>query len=725
MRGRFLFSAASVIALAFTAASAHAQDADQPGDQSTQARIDVGGAASARYEPSQDVDWFRLRVEEGQRYRVTVDATPAEGENAVDPMVSVYDAAGAQVAYNDDSRGSLNSEVFFVPAQGGDYFLETRPFNEQATGAYRIAVEASPIPPDDVGNDANSRGRVTPGRTVTGSIEYEGDVDWYRLSARSGSVYRISLNGGEGGLGDPLVRVLSRDGEELAFNDDGPNGLNSYLEFSPNTSGDVFIEARAYADAYTGAYTLDVQSARQPQDAVAATSSTRGRVAVGESVDGVLDFPNDRDWYRVRLEEGQTYRFSLVSSGASPLGDPLLRLYNSRGDELAMDDDGGGGLNSLLEYTASSSGAFYLEAGGYTPDSTGGYTLSARPGDIPGDSTTDMSLSADGDYRDGMLSPAGDRDWYRVDLQSGQGLRVGLSSVEGVDALSDPYIVFYGPDGQEVGRDDDSGGNLNAWFEYEATVAGPHYLEVRGFSDDAQGRYAISIAPGEIGADMENAEPMQANMPRTSAITREGDADWFAIEMIEGRPYRIAAMGVEPGPLPDPYLTLYNSNGEPVGTDDDGGPGLASYLSFTPVTGGVYFVGVSAYEGAGGGRYGVIAMDTEVPGHVYTDEFLDAMAGDERASRIDMPGDLDYYRVDLEQGVRYQIDVRGTGDSPLADPYVALIDADNNRITADDDSGDGMDARLRFTPSATGSYFIAASGLGGSLGSYQVSIARR
>jgi hypothetical protein len=98
---------------------------------------------------------------------------------------------------------------------------------------------------------------------------------------------------------------------------------------------------------------------------------------------------------------------------------------------------------------------------------------------------------------------------------------------------------------------------------------------------------------------------------------------------------------------------------------------------------------------------------------------------DSRVSRIEMPGDLDNYRVALEGGVTYVIDVRGTGVHPLADPFLTVLNESEERVTSDDDGGDGLDSRLRFTPEQSGSFLIQASGLGGSIGDYQVSIVRR
>src|SRR5262249_29262686 len=160
-------------------------------------------------------------------------------------------------------------------------------------------------------------------------------------------------------------------------------------------------------------------------------------------------------------------------------------------------------------------------------------------------------------------------------------------------------------------------------------AAGAYYLEVRGFGDAAQGRYSVSLTPGEIGATPDSAEPLEANGDgRVGAINSEGDADWFAIQMVEGRPYRFNLRGAEDDGLADPLLTLYDSDGHEVVSDDNGGPGRNSYLSYTSVVGGVYYAAVSSAN-QGTGRYVLTATDTDVPGGVNTDELLDA-AGDDR-----------------------------------------------------------------------------------------------
>ena len=738
MNRKLWFGAAAAALMAVGLAPASAQDSDQPGDASTQATLT--GNIDGEISPAGDSDWFRLQVEQGQRYSLALAGIEdAEGQ-ALDPMLSVYDAQGNQLAFNDDANGTLNSALRYAPTQSGTVFVEARAFNSEATGRYRIGVSAEALPADDVGNDASTGGRVSVGRTVTGNIEFEGDYDWYRFSARTGNRYIVSLAGaGEGGLGDPVLRVVDADGNELAANDDSEGTLNSRLEFVPRANGNVFIEARGYGEGYSGRYELNVAAERLPRDSVGNSTSTGGRIRTGQAVSNALDFAGDTDWYRVRLEQGQSYHFTLNGAGDNALSDPLLALYDSSGAQVGMDDDGGDGLNSYLEFTAPTTGNYYVEARGFGEEAEGGYTLTAHAGDVPASIETDASLSADGDYREGALFPAGDRDWYRVELGEGQSLRIAMDSATTGEPLGDPFLVLYGPDGAELARDDDGGDGLNAFLEHTAAVAGPHYVEARGFVDEAQGRYAISITPGEIGASPDTAQPLMANGdPRTSFIGAPGDVDWFVIEMIEGRPYRINVESAEPGGLADPMLTLYDATGTQVAADDDGGRGLNAYLTFASPTGGPYFVGVSSFGDEDTGRYQIRLVDTDVPGHAYTDESLDA-ADDGRASRIEMPGDIDVYRVTLEAGATYVIEANGAGANPLPDPFLAVVQEGytegvpeaelvrdgGRRVASDDDSGSGQNARLRFRPEAAGDYLIQVSGYGGAVGDYDVRIVRQ
>ena len=97
-------------------------------------------------------------------------------------------------------------------------------------------------------------------------------------------------------------------------------------------------------------------------------------MAVGGVATGSLEVVGDRDWFRVDLESGKTYNFSL---DGDILGDPHLYLYGESGQELADNDDYNGLNSAINNYQATVSGSYYLGAAAYADSGTGTYLLSA------------------------------------------------------------------------------------------------------------------------------------------------------------------------------------------------------------------------------------------------------------------------------------------------------------------------------------------------------------
>lgn len=107
-----------------------------------------------------------------------------------------------------------------------------------------------------------------------------------------------------------------------------------------------------------------------------ASTGTPYSISTGDTFTGNISTYGERDWIAVNMVAGQTYTISLSGGpgGGGTLGDPLLRLMNSSGTQVGENDDGGTGLDSLLNYTASSTGTYYINAGGYSL-SSGTYTV--------------------------------------------------------------------------------------------------------------------------------------------------------------------------------------------------------------------------------------------------------------------------------------------------------------------------------------------------------------
>ena len=149
---------------------------------------------------------------------------------------------------------------------------------------------------------------------------------------------------------------------------------------------------------------------RENQSAdAAANAQTTYSLSVGGTFNGVFDGKQDNDWVRVELVEGKTYRIHLAGAGDNRGADTILKVFNSAGEQVAVNDDSdfiAGELDSRLSFTPDSSGVYYLSAGLYlgnpAQDHAGTYTLTLvdpEAGDAgrPVDEGVDLSGGAGND----------------------------------------------------------------------------------------------------------------------------------------------------------------------------------------------------------------------------------------------------------------------------------------------------------------------------------------
>lgn len=87
---------------------------------------------------------------------------------------------------------------------------------------------------------------------------------------------------------------------------------------------------------------------------------------------------------------------------------------------------------------------------------------------------------------------------------------------------------------------------------------------------------------------------------------------------------------------------------------------------------------------------------------------------------IDGRSDEDWVGIHLEAGRTYVFTLRGNGVSPLGDPSLALYSQQGVRLASDGHSGIGLDSRMTFTATQSGTHFLGATGYGASIGNYQL-----
>lgn len=121
-------------------------------------------------------------------------------------------------------------------------------------------------------------------------------------------------------------------------------------------------------------------------------STSAGSMSVGSTVYGTISSAGENDWLAVSLVAGETYTVSLSGVGNNGLSDTYLEIWApgsqnaNTGTTVAFDDDGGQGLNSMLTFTAGTTGVYYIDASGFG-NNTGDYGVQIQG---TGDGTLEM-----------------------------------------------------------------------------------------------------------------------------------------------------------------------------------------------------------------------------------------------------------------------------------------------------------------------------------------------
>ncbi|WP_306421460.1 pre-peptidase C-terminal domain-containing protein [Methylobacterium iners] len=232
------------------------------------------------------------------------------------------------------------------------------------------------------------------------------------------------------------------------------------------------------------------------------TTAPFGTLTAGASTGGRIEAGGDADLFALAVTAGQTYTINLNAATSGGLADPVLRLLNGNGGQIAVNDDFGGGRNSQITYTATTTGTVYLEAKGYQ-SGTGNYTLSARSSAPPAptddfrdslaDTTAPLGTLNVGAAASGRIETGGDTDLFAISLVAGQSYTFGLTPGAG-GRLADPALRLLNGAGTQLAANNDFGGTLNSQISFTASTSGTYYLEADGASATGTGTYSLSAA---------------------------------------------------------------------------------------------------------------------------------------------------------------------------------------------------------------------------------------
>ena len=592
--------------------------------------VSVGGSLAGEIEKPGDSDWFAVTLDAGARYQVEVQGSETGKGTLADPFLfGIYadngnGGPGRRIADtgDDDGGAGADSLVLFSAPESGVWYLGAGSKYASGTGTYTVSVREI----EDQRADTGTAAAVPVGGNVIGALDSGADEDWFAVDLEAGVEYRFEVRGNTlgaygGSLYSPSLTVYDAAGEVYytAVAGDGRKlGLNADLQFKAYASGEYFIGIDG--GGRTGSYTLYVN---RLTDEYPTSILTAGRVTVGASSAGEIGQPHDRDWLAVDLIGGRAYRIDLEGSPTDRgnLDDPYLRgvYFNRKLLPGTVDNDGGDGLNSRVEFLARESGAYFISVGAVGAD-TGSYRVSveALTDDHPAAPDTGAVVKVGGSAT-GEIEALGDTDWFAVPLVAGRHYRINLEGTStGQGSLEDPRLNgMFDAAGNPVegaGSDDDSGEGYNSYLEFSAPGTATYYIAA-GAHAAHTGSYRLSVqeVADDYPATTATGAVVQVGGSATGEIEAPGDTDWFAVQLSAGREYLIDLEGwrTDGGTLDDPFLLgIHDVDGTLIdgATDDDGGEGLNSRISFEAPETGTYYIAAGAYEDYTG-SYTLAVMD--------------------------------------------------------------------------------------------------------------------
>ena len=169
------------------------------------------------------------------------------------------------------------------------------------------------------------------------------------FDAEEGRVYEIEVL--LGSLSDSYVNLYGSDGELLASEDDTRRSYiqGSRVVWEAPAAGVYYVAVSSHLGEWvgdTGSYILTVLLLADSDDHAGSTEGAT-RAIVGESVDGVLDYDGDVDFFVSEAEGKQRYRIEVVP-GTLPDSIVELYLYGPGGDlmeKFYVDVEGAPGLS--------------------------------------------------------------------------------------------------------------------------------------------------------------------------------------------------------------------------------------------------------------------------------------------------------------------------------------------------------------------------------------------
>ena len=562
---------------------ARGQEVEPNSTASTATSLISGQSMSGSLFDQADVDFYRINLSSQQAMRVEFGTSArARFESSRMGMnVEVLNAAQTKIGgFTSYESSTLTSNVVSGP---GDVYVKISSYgyNFESTLTYNLVVttigDATTISVEiEPNSTASTATLLEAGRSISGNLFDEADVDFYRINLSSQQTMRVEF-----GTSTRARFESSRMGmnvEVLNASQTKIGGFTSY-ESSTVTSdvvsgpGDVYIKVSSYGYNFESTLTYNLVVSKVGDATTISveiepnsTASTATPLTSGRSMAGSLFDQADVDFYRINLSSQQTMRVELGTSTRARFESSRMGLnvevLNAAQTKI-------GGFTSYESSTVttdviSGPGDVYVKISsyGYNFESTLTYNLSVT---TVGDATT-ISVEIEpnatastatplvsGKTITGSLFDQADVDFYRLNLSSQQAMRVALSTSTRARFESSRM-------GLNVEVLNSSQTKIGGFTSYQSTavtsdvVAGPGdvYIKVSGYGYNFESTLTYNLTVSSIGdvttisveiepnSTASTATPLVSGRSMAGNLYDEADVDFYRINLSSQQTMSIA-----------------------------------------------------------------------------------------------------------------------------------------------------------------------------------------
>lgn len=509
----------------------------------------------------------------------------------------------------------------------------------------------------------------------------------YPLTARAGEVIIITVSSD---VFDPVAELLNASGARLAENDDAREGVqDSLLLAEIGAAGEYRVRVRAFSQTGSGQFTITVRRFVPTATVIGARTPATVSTALV-------------NWHRFPVEAGQT----LVVTSRSAAFAPSLEIYapNGASVEPAPFADDSETNTARIVFRAARAGTYYARIAPASGNAArASYVLTVAPARV-----SPLTLSSANECAAGqnVRLDAGGLDLWTFQAQAGTIVRLCTESAGGPMNVNLSFIppndeasetVSSGEEA-DVSEEAASGGGTNQTTPARPFVVLPTREKPRGEVIallNRTGTYQFAVSqPLGLSAEyaLLTAQPVRpASAAETGSALRIGDSDYWSFDGARSAVIRFEALSE----TFDPTLELYNTRGERIATNDDGGVGMGAVLTALLIEPGRYLMRVHSFGGGGGGRYALrrVANPTR------------QIAPNGRAEGSVGAAGAEIYTFEGRAGQLVIISV----SSSDFDPRVQLYGTDAVLIADDDDGGEGTDSLLAARTSLSAHLLCEAS----------------